>query len=120
MAEHNEIGVLGEELASKFLENKNYQILQRNWRWHKYEIDIIALDKDTLVFAEVKTRTYGSGENPKDAITRRKQKLILEAANAYIEESGLENEARIDVLSVILKADNVYIEHIKDAFDPEF
>ncbi len=120
MAEHNETGILGEELASKFLEEKNYQIIERNWRWHKYEIDIIALDKDVLVFAEVKTRSNGSGENPKEAITKRKQKLILEAANAYIEESGLEYEARIDVLSVVLKQNKADIEHIIDAFGPEF
>ena len=116
MAEHNETGILGEELATQYLADKNYEILNRNWRWHKYEVDIIALDKDVLVFVEVKTRQHGSGENPKDAITNKKQKMIIEAANAYIDENQLDYEARIDIISILLKGDKYFIEHIKEAF----
>ena len=120
MAEHNETGILGEELATQYLEKKNYKILNRNWRWHKYEIDIVAIDKNTLVFVEVKTRQYGSGESYKDAITKKKQKMIMYAADAYIQEKNMNYEARIDVISVLLKGDKHFIEHIKEAFYPEF
>jgi putative endonuclease len=76
--------------------------------------------ENCIVFVEVKTRQYGSGENPKDAITNKKQKMIIEAANAYIDENGLEYEARIDIISILLKGDKYFIEHIKEAFYPSF
>ena len=120
MAQHNEVGILGEELAVNYLENNNYKILNRNWRWHKYEIDIVALQDNILVFVEVKTRQFASSEKPKDAVTKTKQKLVIEAANAYIEEHNFNYEARIDIISIRLKNDKHIIEHIKEAFYPSF
>ena len=118
MATHNELGELGEELATQFLLSKNYQILDRNWRWKKKELDIIAIDKDFLVFIEVKTRKFGSLENPKDAVTKAKQRFIIEAANGYIESKNIEKEVRLDIISVIMKNNKPIIEHIEDAFYP--
>ncbi len=118
MATHNELGVLGEEIAVDYLLQKKYKILDRNWRWKRKELDIIAIDKEFLVFIEVKTRKFGSLENPKDAVTKKKQKFIIEGANAYIELKNLENEVRLDIISVIIKGKNQIIEHIEDAFYP--
>ncbi len=118
MATHNELGVLGEEKAVNYLLQKKYKILDRNWRRKRKELDIIALDKGFLVFIEVKTRKFGSLENPKDAVTKKKQKFIIEGANAYIEIKNLENEVRLDIISVIIKGKNQIIEHIEDAFYP--
>jgi len=120
MAEHNDTGELGEELATQYLIKQNYKILDRNWRWFKHEVDIIALDKNILVFVEVKTRQYGFGENAKEAITNKKQKLIIEAAHAYINEKQMDFEVRIDIIAVLLKGEKHYIEHIKEAFYPSF
>ncbi len=118
MATHNELGELGEEIATQFLLQKNYKILDRNWRWRKKELDIIALDNDFLVFIEVKTRKFGSLENPKDAVTKKKQKFIIEGANAYIEAKNIEKEVRLDIISVLVKGKEHIIEHIEDAFYP--
>jgi len=118
MATHNELGILGEEIATRYLLKKNYKILDRNWRWKKKELDIIAFDKEFLVFIEVKTRMFGALENPKDAVTKKKQRFIIEGANAYIEAKDLHNEVRLDVISVIVKGNENIIEHIEDAFFP--
>jgi len=118
MATHNELGELGEEIATQFLLKKKYKILDRNWRWRKKELDIIAIDKEFLVFIEVKTRKFGSLENPKDAVTKKKQKFIIEGANAYIEAKNIEKEVRLDIISVLIKGNKHIIEHIEDAFYP--
>ncbi len=118
MATHNELGVLGEDIATRYLLQKKYTILDRNWRWKKKELDIIALDGEYLVFVEVKTRKLGFLENPKDAVTKKKQKFIIEGANAYIESKNLEHEVRLDIISIIIKGKDEIIEHIEDAFYP--
>ena len=118
MATHNETGKLGEDIAARYLLKKGYKILDRNWRWGKKELDIIAIDKELLVFIEVKTRQFGSLENPKDAVTKKKQRFIINVANAYINAKNIEKEVRLDIISVILKGDKPIIEHIEDAFMP--
>jgi len=118
MANHNETGKLGEDIATRYLIKKGYKVLDRNWRWNKKELDIIAIDNNLLIFIEVKTRKYGSLENPKDAVTKKKQKFIISAANAYINAKNIEKEVRLDVISVILKGEEIIIEHLEDAFQP--
>ena len=118
MAEHNDIGRLGENIACTYLENKGYKILDKNWRWKKYEIDIVALQNNILVFIEVKTRQYGNGEFPEDIISHKKEKQLIEAANAYIERKNTEYEAQIDVIYILLKKYKHIIKHIKEALTP--
>ncbi|MFI5222508.1 MAG: YraN family protein [Bacteroidia bacterium] len=118
MAEHNETGLNGEELAATYLVQKGYDILEKNWRFQHAEIDIIAKNEDTLVIAEVKTRTSNYFGEPEEFVTRQKQKLLIKAANAYIEKNNLELETRFDIVSVILKKENPKIFHIEDAFHP--
>ena len=118
MAEHNEMGQRGEKIAQSFLKEKGYNILHVNWRNRRAEIDIIALDGETLVFVEVKTRqTLNFGE-PENAVNNKKQRSIIRAANAYVLKYGFENDARFDIISIIVEKNATVINHIVDAFYP--
>lgn len=118
MAEHNEIGQRGEQIAQTFLKNKGYKILHVNWRNRKLEIDIIAMDGETLVFVEVKTRqTHIFGE-PEDAVDYKKQRSLIHAANAFVLKYRFENDARFDIISIIIERYSTVINHFPDAFYP--
>ncbi len=116
MAKHNDLGKLGEDLAAKFLLEKGYHIIERNWRFQKKELDIIAYHDNFLVIIEVKSRSTDYFEHPADAITPNKIKFIVRAAEAYVEQKAIENEVRFDVVSVIKREGKYEIEHIKNAF----
>jgi putative endonuclease len=120
MAEHNETGKLGEEIAAGFLEAKGYTVLDRNYRFEKAEIDIAALDLENheLVFVEVKTRTDFSGMPPEAAVTATKQRLIFRAADSYLYERQMTSvPVRFDVIAINLKdPENPMIRHFEDAF----
>lgn len=118
MAEHNDIGKKGEELALVFLKEKGYAILATNWRYNKAEIDIITTFKNLLVIVEVKTRTSEEFESPKEAVTLKKQRHIIRAADAYIQENNIDLECQFDIVSVLIQGNKVEIEHIPDAFYP--
>lgn len=116
MAEHNLIGKKGEEIALGYLKKKGFKILEINWRFKKAEIDLITLKDDLLVVVEVKTRSSEAFENPKEAVTIGKQKNIIKAADAYIQEKEIDLECRFDVVSVLILKNETSIEHIEDAF----
>ncbi len=118
MAEHNDFGKLGEEIAANYLEGKGYEIVERNWRNTHKEIDIIAKDGETLVMVEVKTRQTDEYGNPDIAVTKKKQRLLIAAANAYLFKNKLDVETRFDIISIIFKDGESVIEHIEDAFLP--
>lgn len=118
MAEHNELGKIGEEKAYQFLIRNDYKVLCRNWQYRKCELDIIAEKDGMLVVVEVKTRSSIEFESPKEAITLRKQKQIILGTNAYIEENDIHLECRFDVVSVLILKEKVEIELIEDAFIP--
>ncbi len=118
MAEHNELGKLGEDLAVQYLTDKGYEILERNWRNIHKEIDIIAKEGDDLVIVEVKARQTDEYGEPDIAVTKRKQRMLIAAANAYITRKGLDVETRFDIVSIVFKDGKPVIEHIEDAFLP--
>ena len=118
MAEHNDLGKQGEELAAAYLEKKGYRILEKNWRQWRHEIDIIALSGKYLVVVEVKTRQSNFFGEPETAVTREKQKSLIRAANAYIRYRNLQDEVRFDIVSVIISNTGEKIHHIEDAFYP--
>lgn len=118
MAKHNQLGTQGEELAVQFLQKLGYTIIETNWQQHKFEIDIIAQDKNEIVFVEVKTRSTTYFGKPEEAVTLTKQKHIIEGADFYIQEKEIDLEARFDVISVVIN-NSIEINHIKDAFYPE-
>lgn len=118
MAKHIEFGKEAETRAAKFLENKNYKILKRNWRFLKAEIDIIAedLNKNELVIVEVKARNYDAISEPHEAVTKAKRKLIFTAADHYIVSNEIEIEARFDIIEVIRTGEDWKINHVESAF----
>ena len=118
MAAHNDFGKLGEELAVNYLTGKGYEILERNWHNIHKEIDIIAKDGDELVIVEVKARQTDEYGDPDIAVTKKKQRMLIAAANAYILKNGLDIETRFDIVSIVFKNEEPVIEHIEDAFLP--
>jgi putative endonuclease len=118
MAEHNELGKKGEEMAREFLIRKGFKVLATNWRYLKDEIDIIAMHNSQLVIVEVKTRRTNAFGEPEEAVTKNKQKFLVRAANAFVEQKALENEVRFDIISVIVCGKKWQITHIEDAFYP--
>jgi len=118
MAQHNQTGIQGEKLARAYLLRKNYKILETNWKHEKEEIDIIAMDKEELVIVEVKTRSTDYFGEPEEAVDTPKEKRLISAAEAFIEENDLDVEVRYDIISIILKNNRQEIKHIQDAFFP--
>lgn len=117
MAEHNKLGNDGEQIATNYLVNNGYAILERNWRFGKYEIDIIAEIDEYLVVVEVKSRSTDTWEHPLDAITNSKIRFMVNATEAYILKHNIDKEVRFDVISTIPKKNMDWeIEHIEDAF----
>jgi putative endonuclease len=116
MSQHNELGKMGEAAAASFLKSTGYNIIKQNWMWNKAELDIIAEKDDKIVVTEVKTRGEDHLVDPIKAITPKKQKQIVKAANAYITENDLHNEVRFDVITVVFNRNRPEIEHIEDAF----
>lgn len=116
MAEHNDLGKKGEDLAENYLRKNGYSIIERNWGTGKYEIDIIASDSECIVFVEVKTRSSGHWGNPEDAISKTKIKRMVEAADFYLKENDLETPARFDVIAIVVNKKTLKIDHIEDAF----
>lgn len=107
-----EIGENGELLAREFLLKKNYLILYTNWRYKRSEIDIIAQDKNIIVFAEVKARNNSAFGNPEDFVDKNKMKKMREAADAYIEQFDWHGELRFDIIAI----EKGKITHFEDAF----
>jgi len=118
MAESHNLGQKGEELAAEHLKKAGFNILYRNWKWGKNEIDIIAENKDTIIFVEVKTRNDDYQIHPASAVTREKQKSITFAADGYIQKFKIDKESRFDIITVVKTTDTFQIDHIEDAFYP--
>jgi putative endonuclease len=117
-AEKKEIGQRGEEMAVSFLKGLNYQILERNYRCKLGEVDIIALDNDTLVFIEVRTRSSLDFGLPQESINRRKRHQISKVALEFMLRKKMKNiPARFDVVAISLEPGKEKVDHIKDAFE---
>ena len=116
MAKHNELGAKGEQIAANFLKNKGYQILERNWRIGRAEIDIIAMYQKEMVFIEVKTRSDNYFGEPETFVNQKKRDLMTDAANAYMYEVDHDWEFRFDIISIIIRDGKTYINHFEDAF----
>ena len=116
------LGKKGEKLAEKFLKKQGLCICARNYRTRYGEIDIIAKEKETLVFVEVKTRSSERLGSPEEAVTVKKQQQISKAALDYLEKHELfDCQARFDVVSVIDDGSKkVALELIRNAFDLKF
>lgn len=118
MSKHNILGKEGEEIAMEFLKHKQFIIMERNWRYDRAEIDIIAQKENTIHFVEVKTRSTNYFGHPEEAVNEAKQTLLSKAANQYLEENQLINEAQFDIIAITLSEKDSSIYHIEDAFFP--
>ncbi len=116
MAEHNELGKLGEELAIEFLQKKGYSILETNWTFQKAEIDIIAQKDNILAVVEVKTRSSVDFGLPQDFVNPKKMQLLVKAANEYVVQNDLDVEVRFDIIAIHKEKQKFNIEHIEEAF----
>ncbi len=116
MADHNELGKLGEQLAVEFLQKNNYEILETNWTFQKAEIDIIAQKEDTLAIVEVKTRSSTDFGLPQDFVKPKKIQLLVKAVDQYVIANDLDVSVRFDVVAIHKKDNDFIIEHLQDAF----
>jgi putative endonuclease len=121
MAQHNELGKWGESIAAKFLEEKGYHIVARDWKDNHKDIDIVAIDTDTLVFVEVKTRRNDYFLQPEQAVNGKKIKNITLAANKFVKMHQIDLQIRFDIISIVgTDESNCKINHIEDAFLPYY
>ena len=113
-----DLGKSGEEIALHHLKNKKYKIIAKSYRLFRGEIDIIAFDRKTLVFVEVKTRKSRDFGLPEESVTPSKQQQIKKIAQGFLAKNNLQDvECRFDVISLSFDEKERYtIRHIKNAF----
>lgn len=116
-----ELGERGERAAVAFLENRGLTIVDRNWRCSYGEADIIALDGETLVFTEVKTRRATTAGIPEEAVTESKQRRYLKIARVYCARTDVEYERiRFDVIAIYAFSESqALLRYVRDAFSAE-
>ncbi len=117
MNANQDVGKYGEDRAAEFLTRLGYELIERNWRGPGGEIDIVARDRDCLVFAEVKTRTRTGFGHPFEAITSQKLQRMRRLVAQWCKSKELSgSKVRLDALSVLLVDGRVHIEHLKQVF----
>ena len=115
MAQHNDLGKWGEEVAAAYLRDQGYVILEKDWASGHRDIDIIALDRDMMVFVEVKTRTSRDITDPEDAVNRHKLQQIARAINHYVRSRRVDRDIRFDIITVVgHMGEYPEVDHIKD------
>ena len=118
MYKRHELGKVGEEISKEYLSKIGYEIIERNFSCKQGEIDIIAQDKDEIVFIEVKTRSSFIYGKPVDAVNANKQKHIVMAAKYYVFKNKLENRyIRFDIIEVYKKNNKFKINHFKQVIE---
>jgi putative endonuclease len=108
-------GQSGEDLAARFLEAKGYQIISRNYRYRRAEIDLIAQKDQLLIFVEVKTRESNTFGNPEDFVGSKKAALVIEAADYYVHQHNWQGNIRFDIIAILTQP-TLDIQHMQDAF----
>lgn len=116
MAEHNELGKAGEQLAVDFLLEKGYKILVRNYRYQKAEVDIIAKIGDVLCAVEVKTRSTADFGDPQDFVKPKQIQQLVKVVDFYVTDNALDVEVRFDIIAIVKNKLGTKIEHLEDAF----
>ena len=117
MNTNQNVGKYGEDRAAEYLERLGYRLVERNWRCAAGEIDIVAKDKDCLVFAEVKTRTRTGFGHPFEAITQSKMLKMRQLVGEWCKANQApSSQVRLDAISVLVTGGRVHIEHLKQVF----
>ena len=116
--QRQKFGKESESMAARHLKKNGYKILEQNYRTKLGEIDIIAKDRDTLVFVEVKAKRSDRFGHPKEAVTLKKQRKISQVALIYLSATNQRNaKARFDVVAILATEDSTSIEIVKNAFE---
>lgn len=118
MAEHNDTGAWGEQIAVDRLTSLGYAIRERNWRMDKLELDIIAVKGRRMIFVEVKTRTSDRFADPIEAVNARKRSHMVKAADVYMRNVKEPYEWQFDIFIIIGTPADYTVDHIPDAFLP--
>ena len=117
VSNHIKTGKTGEDTACTYLAANGHIILERNWRYRHLEIDIISETTDFIIFTEVKTRSINNITEPWRAVNKKKQLLLIRAANVYILRKKIKKEVRFDIISIIIHpSGETELEYIPDAF----
>ena len=112
-----ERGKTFEQIALSYLLKKGFTILETNWRWKYWEIDIVAQKDDWIVFVEVKGRKNADFGKPYEWIDEKKEQALLHAASAYIEQKNITSNVRFDAISIIEREVGKFeIEHFENIF----
>ena len=113
------LGAEGESMACAELERLGYSIVKRNYRIRSGEIDIVADDRGTVVFVEVKTKTDSSFSDPVESVTKQKQRRLVSMAEQYVASHRIDHmPCRFDVVTVDTSITPCKVTHYKDAFRP--
>jgi putative endonuclease len=116
MAQHNELGKKGEQLAVDFLLKNGYDIVARNYRFEKAEVDIMAQQKGILAIIEVKTRSTADFGNPQDFVKPKQIQRLVKAVDEYVTVNELDVEVRFDIIAIVKEGKGFKIEHLENAF----
>ncbi len=116
MAKHNDLGKKGEQMAVDFLVKKGYTVLERNYRFDKAEVDIIAQQNGMLAIVEVKTRSTADFGNPQDFVKPKQIQRLVKAVDEYVNTNALDTEVRFDIIAIVKTGNDFKIEHLEDAF----
>lgn len=119
MAQHNDLGNWGEDVAEEYMRANGWYIRNRDWHFKGFDIDLVCIDEEdtTLIFVEVKTRSSKKYSRPSEAVDHQKRKNIITAAEVYRRQYHKENRIiRYDIISVTGTPLEYSIEHITDAF----
>jgi len=116
MAKHNEFGKKGEQLAIDFLLKKGYSILEKNYRYLKAEVDIIAQNGEILAIVEVRSRSTDFIENIAETVTKKKMQLQIIAADHYVTDLDLDVEVQFDIITIRKDKTDYIINHIENAY----
>lgn len=116
MAQHNELGKKGEQLAVDYLLKHGYSIVERNYRFQKAEIDIIAKKETILAIIEVKTRSTSDFGNPQDFVKPKQIQNLVKAVDEYVTKNNLDIEVRFDIIALVRQSNGFDIEHLENAF----
>ena len=115
--EAEDLGVLGEQIASRWLTDRGYAILEKNYHRRRHEVDLIALDGGEVVVVEVKTRSSTAFGTPEEAVDHRKRQTLIRLADNYIRSHRRTEPVRFDILSIVISDGEPDIRHIKNAFN---
>jgi putative endonuclease len=116
MAQHNELGKRGEEMAVAHLLATGYEIVARNFIFQKAEVDIIARKDNILAVIEVKTRSTPDFGDPQEFVKKKQIKQLVKAIDHFVNEHKLDVEVRFDIIAIIKNKAGTRLEHIEDAF----